>query len=131
MVELSKDNIKHEAREAVETLEDIVCRDEHSKTEEKKTDDKPKPKKTSYDKIALMALIVSIIAWGIMLIPSMYSGYVALGVAVLSIVLAAFGLRSKRRGWRDTATTALIIGGVLSIVIVSFIVVIYVGLEGM
>ena len=135
MTDLAKDNIKiqEEARRTVETLEDIVDRKERPSGDSASDDkeNKPVPQKTSYDKIALMALLVSVIAWAILLVPSLYSGYVSLAVAVMSVVLAAVGLKSKRRGWRDTSVTAMIIGGVLTIVILSFIVVLYVGLKGL
>ena len=132
MTDLIKDSIDKEGRQIAETLEDIVDRkEERSGTDSgAASDEKPAPEKTSYDKIALLALVVAVIAWGILLVPAVNSGYVALGAAVISVILSLFGLKSRRRGWRDTATTALIIGGVLTVVIVSFIVVIYVGLKG-
>lgn len=132
MTDLIKDSIDKEGRQIAETLEDIVDRKEEcSGTDsDAASAEKPAPEKTSYDKIALMALVVAVIAWGILLVPAVNSGYVALAVAVLSVILSLLGLKSRRRGWRDTATTALIIGGVLTVVIVSFIVVIYVGLKG-
>lgn len=95
------------------------------------TDVKAVPEKSVYNHLALAALILSIAAWAALLVPSLYSGYVALGVAAVSVLLAAFGLKSRRRCWRDTATTAIIIGGVLIVVIISFIVVIFVGLKSL
>lgn len=94
-------------------------------------DIKAVPEKSVYNHLALAALILSIAAWAALLVPSLYSGYVALGVAAVSVLLAAFGLKSRRRCWRDTATTAIIIGGVLMVVIISFIVVIFVGLKSL
>lgn len=132
MKEQTQDNnLTSRPSEAGETLEDITARKEESATSPNDSDATPAPEKSVYDKVALMAMIVSLIAWAVMLVPSLYSGYVALAVAVISVVLSAFGLKSRRRIWRDTATTALIIGGVLAVVILSFIVVIYVGLKGM
>ena len=133
MDELTQDTkqLEHEADRAVESPEYIVSRNERPDESDRADGQKPVAEKSSYDKVALVALIVSLIAWAILLVPSLYSGYVALGVAVLAVVLAALGLKSKRRGRRDLSTTALIIGGVLTVVILSFIVVIYVGLKGM
>ncbi len=132
MKEQTQDNnLTSRPSEAGETLEDITARREESATSPNDSDATPAPEKSVYDKVALMAMIVSLIAWAVMLVPSLYSGYVALAVAVISVVLSAFGLKSRRRIWRDTATTAPIIGGVLAVVILSFIVVIYVGLKGM
>ena len=132
MKEQTQDNnLTSRPSEAGETLEDITARREESATSPNDSDATPALEKSVYDEVALMAMIVSLIAWAVMLVPSLYSGYVALAVAVISGVLSAFGLKSRRRIWRDTATTALIIGGVLAVVILSFIVVIYVGLKGM
>ena len=132
MKEQTQDNnLTSRPSEAGETLEDITARREESATSPNDSDATPALEKSVYDKVALMAMIVSLIAWAVMLVPSLYSGDVALAVSVISVVLSAFGLKSRRRIWRDTATTALIIGGVLAVVILSFIVVIYVGLKGM
>lgn len=129
--QIQDNNLASRPSVAEETLEDITARSEEPAASPQESDAKAAPEKSGYDKVALMALIVSLIAWAVMLVPSLYSGYVALAVALVSVVLSAFGLKSRRRRWRDTATTALIIGGVLAVVILSFIVVIYVGLKGM
>lgn len=98
--QIQDNNLTSRPLEAGETLEDITARSEESAASPKEADAKPAPEKSGYDKVALMALIVSLIAWAVMLVPSLYSGYVALAVAVLSVVLSAFGLKSRRRIWR-------------------------------
>lgn len=117
----------NELTDIKETLEDIVADVEHK--EDATAQPKPKAPASGYDKVALVALIIAVIAWAILLIPNLYSGYVSLGVGVLAIIVSIFGLKSKRRGWRDTAITALIAATVLTIVLLAFIIVIYVGLN--
>lgn len=121
----------HKSTEMTELTQQKQDIDRQSKTDAASvnTDVKAVQGKTVYNHLALAALILSIAAWAALLVPSLYSGYVALGVAVVSVLLGVFGLKSRRRCWRDTATTAIIIGGVLTVVIISFIVVIYVGLK--
>lgn len=70
---------------------------------------------------------MSVIAW----ITANWNGYVALGTAVVAIVVGFLALRSHRHAVRNTAITSIIASAVLLVVLAAFMIVIYLGLKSL
>ena len=68
--------------------------------------------------LALGSLLLCVLAW----IVSPSSGYGALSLAIVSMVLGFISLKSKRHAIRNTAITAIIASGVLALVVGAFII---------
>lgn len=83
-------------------------------------------RRSKFSKFALVSLILTVIAWLMLMTPLKIGGFIALAIAIVSVVVSIFGLKSPRRGWRDIATTSLIASAVLAVVVLSFIIVLYV-----
>lgn len=75
--------------------------------------------------LACLALLTTVAAWVVLLLPPAWAGYVSLALAVAGIATGVGGLRSPKRGWRDISTTSIIASGVLVIIIIAFLIVIY------
>ncbi len=78
-----------------------------------------------YDKLAMISIVVTIIAWVVL----SFNGVVALIVSSLAFVGACFGLKASRRLSRNVAITSIVASSVLMVVVGAFLIVIYVGLS--
>lgn len=83
-------------------------------------------KRSKFSKFALISLILTLVAWLMLMLPWKNGGIVAMVIAIVSVVTSILGLRSPRRGWRDIATTSLIASAVLAVIVLAFIIVLYV-----
>lgn len=78
-----------------------------------------------YDKLAVLSVIVTIIAWVVL----SFNGVAALIVSALAFVGACFGLKASRRLSRNVAITSIVASSVLMVVVGAFLIVIYVGMS--
>lgn len=91
------------------------------------TDDGTKAKEpmTVYDRLAMLSVVVTIIAWVVL----SFNGVVALIISALAFTGACFGLKASRRLSRNVAITSIVASSVLMVVVGAFLIVIYVGLS--
>lgn len=75
--------------------------------------------------LPMAAMVLSVGAW---LTLAYSTGYAAMTVAFVAVLLSAFACRRKRGPWRNVAITALIAAAVLMVVVLAFIIVLKISL---
>lgn len=75
--------------------------------------------------MAVVSLLLTVAAW----IACGYNVWAAIALSAVAVVVGALSLKSHRHAVRNTAITSIIAASVLLVVVVSFLIVIYLGLS--